>query len=53
LEAITNKSWVGKRRGDPVYVYAERNWDLLRAMPGMGLKKIRYLVEILSTAVKR
>jgi hypothetical protein len=53
LEAITNKSWVASRRGDPVYVYAERHWDMLHAMRGMGLKKIRCLVEILSTAAKR
>jgi hypothetical protein len=53
LEAVTNKSWVVTRRGDPVYIYAERDWDKLRTMRSMGLKKIRGLVEILSAAAKR
>ena len=53
IEALTGKVWVSSRRGDPVYVYAERNWDKLRWMRGMGLKKVRGLVEILSSAAKR
>ena len=50
LEALTGKGWVVTRRGDPVYIYAERHWDKLRSMRGMGLRKVRGLVEILSAA---
>jgi len=50
LGALTGKVWMASRRGDPVCFYAEKNWDKLRAMPKMGLKKIRGLVEIFSAA---
>ena len=50
LEALTGKSWITSRRREPVYFYAEKNWDKLRRMRNMGLKKIRGLVEIFSAA---
>jgi len=50
LEALTGKSWITSRRREPVYFYAEMNWDKLRGMRNMGLKKIRGLVEIFSAA---
>lgn len=53
LEALTGKSWMSSRRREPVYFYAEKNWDKLRAMRNMGVKKIRGLVEIFSAASRR
>ena len=50
LEACTGKVWVNKRRGDPVYSYAEKTWRQLRTEPGLGLKKLRGLVELFSAA---
>jgi len=50
LGALTGKVWMASRRGDPVCFYAEKNWDKVRAMPKMGLKKLRCLVEIFSAA---
>lgn len=48
LEAITGRTWTATRRGDPVHLYAGKTWAQLRAVPGLGLKKIRGLVEIFS-----
>ncbi|MEP7339684.1 MAG: AIPR family protein [Acidobacteriota bacterium] len=53
LEVLTGKLWMVIRRGDPVYSYAAKDWDQLRGMRGMGLKKTRRLVEIFSAAVLR
>ena len=50
LEALTGKSWMSSRRQEPVYFYADMKWEKLRKMRNMGLKKIRGLVEIFSTA---
>lgn len=50
IEAITGKSWVASRREDQVQAYADRSWEQLRALRGMGLKKLRTLVEMLSAA---
>ena len=52
LEALTGKSWIVTRRGESIGNYAERKWDGLRTMRGIGLKKIRGLVEILSAVAK-
>jgi hypothetical protein len=48
IEAITGKSWVASRREDQVRVYADRSWEQLRSLRGVGLKKLRTLVEMLS-----
>ena len=52
LEAFTNKQWVRTRRRDAVSSYAVLTWDQLRARPGLGLKKIRDLVEMLGIAAQ-
>jgi hypothetical protein len=51
IEAITGKSWVAARREDQVRAYADRSWEKLRSLRGMGLKKLRTLIEILSAAM--
>ena len=48
IEALTGRSWTASKRGEPVQKYAGKDWSQLRAMPGMGLKKIRGLVELFS-----
>lgn len=53
LEAVTGKAWAVTRRGDPVYFYAEKPWGQLRDSRGMGLKKLRGLVEIYAAAALR
>ncbi|MBI2949005.1 MAG: AIPR family protein [Verrucomicrobia bacterium] len=50
LEAYTGKEWMRSRRRDPVSVYALLTWEQLRQRPGLGLKKIRALVEMLEIA---
>jgi hypothetical protein len=55
LEAFTGKVWMRTRRGDPVYFYAEKTWEQLRAekLRGnkkLGLSSLRGLVELLSAA---
>jgi hypothetical protein len=50
LEAYTGKEWVRTRRRDPVSSYAALAWDQLRLKPGLGLKKIRGLLEMLAIA---
>ena len=53
VEALTGKSWVVTRRGDPVYFYAEKPWEELRNSRGMGMKKLRGLVEMYAAASRR
>lgn len=50
LEAFTGRTWVRARRGDPVYFYAEQPWEQLQNTRGMGLKKLRDLVQIYAAA---
>lgn len=50
LEAFTGKQWVRTRRQDTVSSYAVLTWDQLRQQPGLGLKKIRALVEMFAIA---
>ena len=52
LEAFTNREWVRNRRRDLVSHYAAMPWDELRGQPGLGLKKIRKLVEMLGIAAQ-
>jgi hypothetical protein len=52
LEAFTNREWVRQRRKDLVAHYAAMPWDQLRGEPGVGLKKIRKLVEMLGIAAQ-
>ena len=50
LEARSGRKWMASRRGDPIHLYAKQSWEELRTMPGLGPKKIRGLVEMLSAA---
>ena len=50
LEAFTNREWVRNRRKDPVSHYTAMSWEQLREQPGIGLMKIRKLVEMLGIA---
>ncbi|MBI4324662.1 MAG: AIPR family protein [Chloroflexi bacterium] len=52
LEAYTGKEWVRTRRNDPISSYAVLTWEQLRQRPGLGLKKIRALVEMLAIAAQ-
>ena len=53
LESVTGKVWMKTRHGDPVYHYAEMDWPHLRKSRGMGLKRVKGLVEMFATAAKR
>lgn len=52
LEAFTGREWVRPRRRDPVSSYAVLTWEQLRQQPGLGLRKIRTLVELLEIAAQ-
>lgn len=51
LEAYTGKVWVVSKRRDTVAGYAALTWDQLRMRPGLGLKRLRALVEMFSAAL--
>jgi hypothetical protein len=53
LEAQTGKEWVVSRRRHLVHDYAEKSWEQLRGVRGLGLRKIRGLVELLSASARR
>lgn len=48
LEVATGKVWMPTRRGDPAYFYAEKTWEQLREIGGLGLTRLRGLVELFS-----
>lgn len=50
LEAYTGKVWVVSKRRDTVASYAALTWQQLRMRPGLGLKKLRALVEMFAAA---
>ena len=50
LEALTGKTWIASRRREPICRYTDRSWEKLQAMPGLGPKRIRGLVEMISAA---
>ncbi len=52
LEAFTGREWVRTRRRDMVSSYAVLTWEQLRQRPGLGLKKIRALVEMFAIAAQ-
>jgi len=52
VEAYTNREWVRTRRRDLVSSYAVLTWQQLRLRPGLGLKKLRALVEMLAIAAQ-
>ena len=52
LEAYTGRIWVPKYRRESVAAFAALNWAILRDKQGLGLKKLRSLVEMFAIAVK-
>lgn len=52
LEAFTGREWVRTRRRDMVSSYAVLTWEQLRQRPGLGLKRIRALVEMFAIAAQ-
>jgi len=50
LEELTGMTWIASRRRDPLSEYAKKTWKDLRATRGLGVKKIRTLVQICSAA---
>jgi len=52
LEAHTGKEWIRAKRRDLVSHYASLSWDQLRRRPGLGLKKIRTMVEMFAIAAE-
>lgn len=48
LEVLAGKVWVAARRKDPVASYASRDWQQMRAVGGVGPKKLRSLIELLA-----
>jgi hypothetical protein len=52
IEAYTGKEWVRTRRRDPVSSYAVLTWEQLRLRPGLGLRKLQTLVEMLAIATQ-
>lgn len=52
LEAYTGREWVRTRRRDLVSSYAVLTWEQLRLRPGLGLRKIRALVEMFAIAAQ-
>ena len=52
MEAITGKQWISSRKSHPISRYAEQSWEMLQSIKGMGPKKLRGLVEMLSAAAK-
>jgi len=50
LEAYTNRAWVPKYRRETVSSFASLDWPALRTKPGLGLRKLRGLVEMFAIA---
>lgn len=50
LEAYTNREWVTKYRREAVASLAALDWSALKKKPGLGVKKLRILVEMLAIA---
>lgn len=50
LEAYTNREWVAKYRRKPVASFAANDWKALKRMPGLGVKRLKGLVEMFCIA---
>jgi hypothetical protein len=50
LEAYTNREWVPKYRREGVATLAALTWPELKRKPGLGLRKLRVLVEMFAIA---
>jgi len=52
LEAYTNRQWVNSYRREAVATLAAHDWEALRARPGLGVTRLRALVEIFAIAAE-
>ncbi len=52
METYTNRTWAPKFRREAVAGFAAMDWAALRMKPGLGLKKLRGLVEMFSVAAR-
>ncbi|OYV05134.1 MAG: abortive phage infection protein [Verrucomicrobiales bacterium VVV1] len=52
LESYTNREWVAKYRREGVATLAAHDWKSLKRRPGLGLKKLRVLVEMFAIAAE-
>lgn len=50
LEAYSGLQWIAKKRNEFVRTYASLQWHELRGRPGIGLKKIATLIDLLKAA---
>lgn len=50
LEVFTNREWVPRYRREAVATLAALTWPELKRKPGLGLKKLRILVEMFAIA---
>ena len=50
LEAYTNRQWVARYRREAVATLAAHDWEALKAKPGLGMRKLRALVEMFAIA---
>lgn len=50
LEAYTNRAWVARYRRKPVASFAATEWRDLKQMPGLGVIKLKGLVEMFCIA---
>ena len=50
LEVFTNREWVPRYRREAVATLAALTWPELKRKPGLGLKKLRVLVEMYAIA---
>ena len=50
LEAYTNREWLPKYRREAVATLAALDWKALKKKPGLGIKKLRVLVEMFAIA---
>jgi hypothetical protein len=50
LESYTNREWVAKYRREGVATLAAHDWKALKRKPGLGLRKLRILVEMFAIA---
>ena len=50
LEAYTNREWVARYRRKPVASFAANEWRDLKQMPGLGVIKLKGLVEMFCIA---
>lgn len=52
LEAYANRTWVPRYRRETVSSFATMPWQQLRMKPGLGLKKLKGLVELFAVAAQ-